>query len=422
MMGQYYTIVTNKGTEKIAKMIATGQKITLDKMKFGDSNGVYYEPSVKQTALKNVKYECQVNTIKVENLDINNTIKNVIKVEGIIPASEGGFYIREVGVFDSDGDLIAVGKYSESYKPTPSEGTAKELIVRLVLDVDTIENVNLSVNANLSIVTKEELAEVETKVDDIKKVFDVDFENMKNDIKGINDKVDNIKIADATTSAKGVVQLNNDVNSTSELLASTPKATKVAYDKAVEALNKANEAFQSASNGKNYIAGKVGNVTGGNTHNQIGDRIQTDKNNLANIIRLKGGDATGTETLDALVSIVNGLTNGMDVNVGTAQSNSTDGLKFYTSSGGLLDKGYWGNSVTITGFNFNVKYAIAYTADTYNGDFLYFDFVNNYSRGFIRGNRAYLLSTTTGDYIRTKGQLRLPCASVQKYTYLIIGD
>lgn len=157
-MAQYYTLVTTKGTEKIAKMLVTGEKLNLTKMQVGDGGGKYYEPSVKQTALKNPLHTMDVNSIK-----INTNNPNWITIEGVIPANVGGFYIREVGVFDSDNDLIAIGKYCETYKPTADEGTTKEIIIRAVLDVDNVESVNLTVNPNISYVTQDDLKELEGK-------------------------------------------------------------------------------------------------------------------------------------------------------------------------------------------------------------------------------------------------------------------
>ncbi len=138
-------------------------------------------------------------------------------------------------------------------------------------------------------------------VDNFEKI-DLELKNNDTQVKDIANKVDNIKIADATTAQKGIVKLNTAINSTSITEATTPSATKQAYDKGVEALNKANEAFTSASNGKSYIAGKVGNVSSGNTFTQIGDRIQTDKNTAAINIKNKGVSASGTEALASLVS------------------------------------------------------------------------------------------------------------------------
>ncbi len=125
-------------------------------------------------------------------------------------------------------------------------------------------------------------------------IIDREMKNNDTSLKDIANKVDNIKIADATTAQKGIVQLNNTTNSTSITQAATANAVKLAMDRA-------NSAFQSASDGKNAIAGKVGNVTGSNTHTEIANRIQTDKNTAASNLNSKGISASGNEALASLV-------------------------------------------------------------------------------------------------------------------------
>ncbi|MBN1058583.1 hypothetical protein DVS27_08440 [Clostridium botulinum] len=132
-------------------------------------------------------------------------------------------------------------------------------------------------------------------------IIDREMKNNDTSMKEIANKVDNIKIADGTTTTKGIVKLNNATNSTSQAEAATPLAVKTAMDKA-------NEAFQYASNGKSLIAGKVGNVTGSNTHTEIANRIQTDKNTAANNLNNKGVSASGNEDLASLVSKIANIT------------------------------------------------------------------------------------------------------------------
>ncbi|WP_252224255.1 MULTISPECIES: tail fiber protein [unclassified Clostridium] len=132
--------------------------------------------------------------------------------------------------------------------------------------------------------------------------IDLELKKVDSSLKEIANKVDNIKIADGTTTTKGIVKLNNATNSTSQAEAATPLAVKTAMDKA-------NEAFQYASNGKNYIAPKVGNVTGNNTFTEIGDRIQTDKNTAATNLSNKGVSANGNEALSSLVSKIGNISN-----------------------------------------------------------------------------------------------------------------
>ena len=130
--------------------------------------------------------------------------------------------------------------------------------------------------------------------------IDRELKNNDTSLKEIANKVDNIKIADGTTTTKGIIKLNNATNSTSQTEAATPSAVKSAMDRA-------NEAFTSASNGKSYIAGKVGNVSNGNTFTEIGDRIQNDKNNFSAQLNAKNVSASGNEALASLVSKIGNI-------------------------------------------------------------------------------------------------------------------
>lgn len=138
-------------------------------------------------------------------------------------------------------------------------------------------------------------------VDNFEKI-DTELKNNDTQLKEIANKVDNIKIADGTTDQKGIVKLNNTVTSTSISEAATANAVKTAYDKGNEALNKANQAFQYANNGKTTIANVIGNINGNNTHAEIANRIQIDKNTAANNLNSKGISANGNEALASLVA------------------------------------------------------------------------------------------------------------------------
>lgn len=125
-MSEFYSILTTKGLEKLAALVAGGA-ITLTHMAFGNSTTAPHED---QTELGNEKHRCALTKVL---RDGNNP--NTITIETIIKGEVGGFWIREVGVFDSDGDLFAVGKYPATYKPLTAEGSVKELGVRMLLRV-----------------------------------------------------------------------------------------------------------------------------------------------------------------------------------------------------------------------------------------------------------------------------------------------
>ncbi|WP_252216116.1 tail fiber protein [Clostridium sp. VAP41] len=177
-------------------------------------------------------------------------------------------------------------------------------------------------------------------------------------LKEIANKVDNIKIADGTTTQKGIVQLNNTTNSTSITQAATANAVRLAMERA-------NSAFQSASDGKNAIAGKVGNVTGNSTHTEIANRIQTDKNTAASNLNSKGVSASLNEALASLVGKIANISvegmGGMQVTTGSTNLDGTGTKKFmklrddFTTTGTKADVHY----VTIT-LDFTPTYGFVY--------------------------------------------------------------
>ncbi|NFO89150.1 phage tail protein, partial [Clostridium botulinum] len=202
------SILTNIGKAKVANATLLNGNIALKTLKVGDSNGTYYNPTEDQAELRNTVYECAVGAIKI---DTNNP--NWIIVETLLPGNVGGFTIREVGLFDADGDMIVVGKYPETYKPLIENGASKDINVRIIFEVSNTENVTVNINPSVIIATKEDINNLQEQI-----------ENNDSLLKEIANKVDNIKIADATIAQKGIVQLNNTTNSTSITQAATANA------------------------------------------------------------------------------------------------------------------------------------------------------------------------------------------------------
>ncbi|MBY6778503.1 phage tail protein [Clostridium botulinum] len=282
MAEKFYSILTNIGKAKVANSIGLGTKINFAKMKIGDGGGAYYEPTEGQTDLKNVVWEGNINHVTVDEKN-----PNWIHIEVMIPSTVGGFTIREYGAFDDENNLIGICKCAETYKPVIADGSTKELLLDLILCVVNTDTVELKIDPTIIFAKKGEVEQLRTDIEA--------------QVKEIANKVDNIKIADGTTTTKGIVKLNNATNSTSQIEAATPLAVKTAYDKGNEALNKANQAFQYANNGKTTIANVIGNVSGNNTHAEIANRIQTDKNTAATNLSNKGVSASGNEALASLV-------------------------------------------------------------------------------------------------------------------------
>ena len=151
MANEFFTILTATGRNKLAAATATATPLTLTQMAVGDGdNGAYYSPTEAQTALKHEVWRGTINHLAV---DANNP--NWIVAELVIPDNVGGFYIREVGLFDSTGAMIAVGKFPESYKPTLPAGSNKQLYVRMILEVANTSAVTLLVDPSVVLATRQ---------------------------------------------------------------------------------------------------------------------------------------------------------------------------------------------------------------------------------------------------------------------------
>lgn len=150
MSQQYYTLVTNIGASRIAKATALGTVVNLSQMAVGDGGGKPITPSATATALTREVYRASLNMLEVDE----NNQKQVI-AELLIPEEEGDFTIREVGLFDNNNNLIAIGSIADSYKPRLSSGTASQQIIRMVIQIDNTDAVGLKVDPAVVLATRE---------------------------------------------------------------------------------------------------------------------------------------------------------------------------------------------------------------------------------------------------------------------------
>lgn len=181
MAEQFYTILTKIGKAKIANSNALGNKLNLVKFQVGDSGGIYYNPVEDQVGLKNKVWEGNINSITVDKEN-----PNWIILETIIPTDVGGFMIREAGVFDSEGNLVAIGKYPETYKPIISEGSAKDLYIRMILEVSNSSSVTLKVDPTIILATKKDIEILSNDLNNIKEglkeLKDTELKNFETDV------------------------------------------------------------------------------------------------------------------------------------------------------------------------------------------------------------------------------------------------
>ncbi|MCM8844486.1 phage tail protein [Citrobacter cronae] len=202
MSKKFKTIITTAGAEKLAAAtVPGGKKVNLTAMAVGDGGGTLPEPDAGQTKLINEVWRHALNKISQDNKN-----KNYIVAELVIPPDVGGFWMRELGLYDDAGTLIAVANMAESYKPKLAEGSGRAQTCRMVIIVSSVDSVALSIDATTVMATQDY---VDDKL--------AEHERSRNH-------------PDATLKEKGFVQLSSATDSTSEGLAATPKAVKAAYD------------------------------------------------------------------------------------------------------------------------------------------------------------------------------------------------
>ncbi|YBN29196.1 tail fiber protein [Escherichia coli] len=194
--------MTDTGAKKLAQAAAPdGKPVRLTHMAVGDGGGTLPTPDSKQTRLVHEVWRHTVNRVILDA-----THQNRIIAELVIPPETGGFWIREIGVFDEHGDLIAVGNTAESYKPAVAEGSGRAQTFRTILTVSSTATVVLTVDNTMVMAT-------------------VDYVDDK-----LKEHEQSRRHPDASLTAKGFVQLSSATNSVSETQAATPKAVKAAYD------------------------------------------------------------------------------------------------------------------------------------------------------------------------------------------------
>lgn len=202
MSTKFKTVITTAGAAKLAAATAPGgRKVNITTMAVGDGGGKLPVPDAGQTGLIHEVWRHALNKI---TLDKRNS--NYIIAELVIPPEVGGFWMRELGLYDDAGTLIAVANMAESYKPALAEGSGRSQTCRMVIIVSSVASVELTIDTTTVMATQD-------YVDD-----------------KIAEHEQSRRHPDASLTAKGFTQLSSATNSTSETLAATPKAVKAAYD------------------------------------------------------------------------------------------------------------------------------------------------------------------------------------------------
>ncbi|MCB4449827.1 phage tail protein [Escherichia coli] len=165
MSTKFYTLLTDIGAAKLASAAALGVPLKITHMAVGDGGGVLPTPDAKQTALVNEKRRAALNMLYIDPQNSSQII-----AEQVIPENEGGWWIREVGLFDESGVLIAVGNCPESYKPQLAEGSGRTQTVRMVLITSSTDNITLKIDPAVVLATRkyvdDKALELKVYVDD----------------------------------------------------------------------------------------------------------------------------------------------------------------------------------------------------------------------------------------------------------------
>lgn len=204
MTVKYKTVITKAGAEKLAAAtVPNGKKVNFTAMAVGDGGGTLPVPDAGQTKLVNEVWRHALNKISQDNKH-----QNYVIAELLIPPETGGFWMREMGLYDDTGTLIAVGNMAESYKPLLDEGSGRAQTVRMVIMVSDIVSVELTIDTSTVMATQEYVDEK------------------------LEEHEQSRRHPDATLTAKGFTQLSSATDSSTEALAATPKAVKAANDNA----------------------------------------------------------------------------------------------------------------------------------------------------------------------------------------------
>ena len=254
MSTKFKTVITTAGAAKLAAATAPGgRKVNITTMAVGDGGGKLPVPDAGQTGLIHEVWRHALNKISQDKRN-----SNYIIAELVIPPEVGGFWMRELGLYDDAGTLIAVANMAESYKPALAEGSGRSQTCRMVIIVSSVASVALTIDTTTVMATQDyvddKIAEHEqsrrhpeasltakgfTQLSSATNSTSETLAATPKAVKAAYDLANGKYTAqDATTARKGLVQLSSATNSDSETLAATPKAVKSAYDNAEKRLQK----------------------------------------------------------------------------------------------------------------------------------------------------------------------------------------
>ncbi|TGY93446.1 hypothetical protein E5329_18690 [Petralouisia muris] len=227
MASTYFTVVTDSGTRKMLEALDKGEKLSITEFAVGDGGGRFYTPAMSAKELKNEVWRGPVNACY-----ISEESENLLIIESVIPSDTGGFTIREMGVFDKDGTLIAICNTPDTQKVKVSDGVVHELDLSMEIALANTDSVELIVDPTVVMATKKDIErlrlEVKAQIEAINATtqeqiqealsiagsFEKNMDGMKRDMLKMAMTVATLTDADAIDSENAVIETfadNNDV-------------------------------------------------------------------------------------------------------------------------------------------------------------------------------------------------------------------
>ncbi len=146
----YETIITLTGQQKIAAAIAANQPLPLAEVAWGDGNGNPVTPSPAQHSLVHEVYRASILSAVVDSSN-----SSLVKITASIPATVGGWTLREAGIFDNTGALIMLANMPDTLKPLPSSGSARDMTFVFFFKASEVADITLAVDPNVVIATRQ---------------------------------------------------------------------------------------------------------------------------------------------------------------------------------------------------------------------------------------------------------------------------
>lgn len=146
---KYYTILTDVGKQKLVEAISNETPIDFTEIAVGDANGVSYDPTGEETALKHEVFKKAIDSVSIDSKD-----KNIMIFDMVVPASSGGYYMREAGLFANDGTLIAIARIAEQYKPLLEEGAGASITISMRIAISSDAQVYINIQESINYATQ----------------------------------------------------------------------------------------------------------------------------------------------------------------------------------------------------------------------------------------------------------------------------